>query len=62
MPDLLTDVFCGIGAMYLAIRIGCLAHTIIHRGRPSATAPAQRPRFDPQSYEVERTMHEVHTS
>ena len=28
MPDLLTDVFCGIGAMYLAIHIGCFVHEV----------------------------------
>ena len=62
MPDLLTDVLCGIGAMYLAIHIGCFVHTILSRTRPSATAPARRPGFDPESCETERTMHEVRTS
>lgn len=62
MSDLLTDVLCGLGAMYLAIHVGCLAHTILRGCRPSATAPARRPGFDPESYETERTMNEVHTS
>ncbi len=62
MSDLLTDVLCGIGAMYLAIHVGRFVHTIIHRCRPLATAPARRPGFDPESYETERTMHEVRTS
>ena len=62
MSDLLTDVLCGIGAMYLAIHVGCFMHTIIHRCRPSATAPAPRPGFDPESYETESTMHDVRTS
>jgi hypothetical protein len=59
MPDLLTDVFCGIGAMYLAIHIGCFVHRILPRFRPSEPAP--RPGFDPKRYKDERTMHEVRT-
>ncbi len=62
MSNLLVEVLCGIGAMYLAIHVGCFAHTILRRRRPSGTAPAPRPGFDPESYETERTMHEVRTS
>lgn len=61
MPDLLIDVLCGIGAMYLAIHVGCFVHTIIRRCRPSVPVPAPRPGFNPESYKSERTMHEVRT-
>ncbi len=62
MPELLTDILCGIGAMYLAIHVGSFARTVIRRCRPSVPALAPRPGFNPQSYETERTMHEVRTS
>ena len=62
MSDLLTDVLCGIGAMYLAIHVGCFVHTIIHRCRPSVPAPAPRPGFDPERHKTRTMLREVHTS
>jgi len=59
MSDLLTDVLCGLGAMYLAIHVGCFAHTILRRSRPSVPAPAPHPGFNPENRKTETMSHEV---